>query len=418
MLLGFGGSQQFDYVLICHIPIVICLIFLLGFIFKYWHEPEVRSRNHDFTLHFLGMGLLQEVVLILTAALTLQIMPLKAVDMSTGAMNPDWSTAAFWAYLWLTFCLNQLLVPNLARMRYIKALFCEQNEAVSYWILPLGYLLLWFCTTFVSLVYCQFNGSHTCNLWETYSGLIVFLALHNIHYYYCAWKSRHARHLFIDYISNIRLYTIFVLFFWVLIVITLSGENQVSLWYLYFYQPWFMLVIFSLENFAFLVARVLGRKWGGENALGGIDMVGEHYRESESRNKGVEELLGVEHTRKIIQQVARQQLCEENVDFLIAVYACNQTKPASISMVHSIASQFLESSSPKEINITGSCRDRTLKAIQSEDPMHYKDTEPLFRAAVAQVMKNVSTNCLPDVYKSKEYKKWALLEKKNMLECY
>ncbi|KNC87038.1 hypothetical protein SARC_00848 [Sphaeroforma arctica JP610] len=417
ILVVTGGSKQFDYILICHIPTIIFILCLFAFVLVYWNEPEIRSRDHDFFLHLLGIGLLQEVVTVLTAALSLQMMPLKAIDFSTGTVNSDWETAIFWSFLCLSFCFNMILIPNLARMSNIKYLFCEQRISVPYWVLPIAYVVVWFCTHFVSLMYCEYNGNHICSEFEFYSGVIALLAIHNIHYYYCAWKGREARHCFIDYISNLRAYTIVSLSAWAIIVYVITQEDRAANWYLYFYQPWFMLVTLSMESFAMIVVRVLSRKWSSGNALVDIDMVGEHYREAENRNKGVKELLENKNTRRIVQDVARRLRCEEHVDFLIAVYACNKTAPLSISMVFSIAAQFIEVSSPLQINIDQSCRQKILDLINNEGT-YYATTEPLFRDAVAHVTKLIVDNCMPEVYTSLEYKKWAIIEKRNMLDRF
>ncbi|KNC81051.1 hypothetical protein SARC_06611 [Sphaeroforma arctica JP610] len=419
-----NGRDVYIIVVSVIVPTIFALLALIAFFAFFWKEPEVRSRHHGFIINYCACALCLEVSVLISASIIMQITSIKAIT-ATG-MNDTWlSLVGFWLITLVNFFALNMIVPVVARMRYINELYVHRNRFASYWGVPIIYLVLYFLTAFMSMAICEYAVDPTtpCTATEKFSGTIVFVAIHNVHYFYLVWSAWGAKDYFIDFVGNVRMYMIFFVGTWAAIAYGIVSDNPADIWYLWFFETWFKLWVIGIENFGFIIVRVLGRKITKGSSLRGLDLEGEHFREGENR-KGVVNLLRIPETADLFLAQVKKMHAEENILFLRSVLDCNNNRDDA-SVVRAIVDEFIVADSPQEVNITAPVREKTLKKLNTGD---YYDSKALFDDAFMEVSILVTRNSLPAFLNSSEYMAWcaerdehdhliALLRKNSLMDA-
>eukprot|EP01134_Creolimax_fragrantissima_P005010 CFRG5010T1 len=190
-----------------------------------------------------------------------------------------------------------------------------------------------------------------------------------------------------------------------------EDDGRVEVVYLGWYLIPFLTWLFMVDNFSFIIVRVLSRTFGNE-LLVNIDVQGAYFRNHENA-KGLLDILQNLETRELFVRYAQKRHCLEQVEFLLAVQNCTlatatEDRNSVEIQVKEIVDLYVRIDSEKEVNLPQIVRERLLAKV---DDNNYREVTSLFEEAFDEISCLVSHNLLLTFLGIPEYRAYA--EKQN-----
>ncbi|KNC86222.1 hypothetical protein SARC_01632 [Sphaeroforma arctica JP610] len=385
---------------------------LILFFYIFWDEPEVRSRHHGFISHFCGSVVYTCVLGPISAAIFLEQSSIKAVDITVSGGIPIitksqvYSSLVVWSTVLYYFGFGMIFSAVINRMRFMYLIFHKRQSQPEYWTGVVQHVLFFSATVTPSTLVCYYADVE-CTDAQSASGPIVFGATLAIEYSFYLFHTRYAHMYFVDWYGNLRCFIICEFGFWSPVVYGLiTGDAwrvASATWLVGCFMAW----LFGIDNFLFIIVKVLARALCRDDILENIDLQGAYFRAHENA-KELLALLSLEKTREMFLRYAEGRHCEEQVEFLIDVQACSLAKDSENQTIEEkvvlIANRYVRPDSEKEINLPQVVRDKLLRKIEEKD---YLDVATLFEEAFHEIATMISRNLILNFVKSPEYLEYA-----------
>eukprot|EP01134_Creolimax_fragrantissima_P005071 CFRG5071T1 len=403
-----GLSRIFMFACVSNVCTMVMVLLLIAFFVKYWEEPEIRSRHHGFIIHFCTAALAGCILGVVNAAITLEITGVEAVT-PEGEGSTLYRNLIFFTRGGINLCGHMVLSAVICRMRFMFIIFHSREMGPNYWMGTLAHIVLFFLST-ISYGTCEYNAyGSICSTAKLNSGGLCYVLILSIQYTYYLVYTRKASIYFVDWEGNLRCFIVFSLITWGGIIYTMAvpdGRVQVAYlgWYIVPFQTW----LFAIDNFLFVVVRVLSRKYGKYNLLAKVDLEGAYFRNHENA-KGLVDILENDETRDMFVQYAESRHCPEQVEFLLAVQSCTRISPSenrvSIeTQVKDIINIYVRIDSDKEINLPQIVRERLLTRVEDNN---YREVTTLFAESYDEISCLVSHNLLLTFLGTPAYRAYA-----------
>ncbi|KNC82960.1 hypothetical protein SARC_04753, partial [Sphaeroforma arctica JP610] len=363
-------------------------------------ESEVRSRHLGFIVHFCTAGTASIAVSVLLVAIICDVIP---ISREGGQYSPH-TTVSFYLYLVLCMCSNLVLSSVVSRMRFMHKVFKRKHAKPSYWKGPLTHAALAVCVIPVPLT-CHY-ASVECSLTTKISGQMVYsLVLGVIYVYYLVHTYLGASNMefFVDFQSNVRQFVVWCVAFWgPTLYVSITQDRNFGV-YMIFFLPPYCLWVFAIDNFLFVVIRVLSRKLLKRDHLVNFDLQGKYFNDLEGV-QGVACLISHKETREMLLDYSKMRYCAETVEFMIEVRECVALEKTHPDVARQKAircvNKFVDVSSHERVNLSDPCRKRMEVLVATNV---FKDMDDLFSQAFQDVGLLVSTNLVPQFLVSPQF---------------
>jgi len=394
-----AAAKHYDYngtasTIFAAISLAISL-FLWACTFWFREEPEIRSRHLPYLCQFA-------VGSILFPLFSIPFAQVSFLQVDVSYQSKEFSNLFLALSCLLLFSNSLIITSMIARQRFMWLVFVRREARPNYW----G-MFWWYALTILSAMFPEIYFSETTNvlssdvkLWKSLIGSMVVYPLYMGEWLFYTLQLHGASPFFVDIGINVRFFCLAlpVTYVFYVTALVMNATEFVLLVHLWITNA--IVLAYTIDALGLLVLKVVLRQLGWKSFLDMIDLKGDVYDPEDLRR--VEALISDRELSVLLQKYAGTQLCEENVNFLLAIRAfCSMDfkSPEALATARTLYQDYVRVDAPYELNLTDVVRRALDSTFASEKvaatPTMFGAAEKEIKKLTQQLLKEFMV--LPDV---------------------